>query len=137
MANDGEFSLENLVFKEARNKGYLDELKDLKNKELSKELSLESFNIIDEQITEKDLNNYRIKIQQLTGHYGLVFNNGNFIINNVNKADADFIVGRLSKEKFVLECHKVPSGKLDFNHMDPLTHLPKQYYNVSGKLDIN
>jgi len=137
MANDGEYSTENLVFKSARNKGYLDELKDLKNKELSKELSLESFNTIDEQVTGKDLNNYRIKLQQLTGHYGLVFNNGNFVINNVSKADADYIVGRLSREKFVVECHKVPSGKWDFNHIDPLTHLPKQYYTINGKLDIN
>ena len=37
---EAEFSIGNLVFKEFRNKGYLDNLKDLKNEILSKELSL-------------------------------------------------------------------------------------------------
>jgi len=39
---NGEYSLENLCFKEFRNRGYLDKLKDLKNEVLSKELSLEN-----------------------------------------------------------------------------------------------
>lgn len=38
---DGEYGLGNLVFKEMRNLGYLDNLKELKNKVKSKELSLE------------------------------------------------------------------------------------------------
>lgn len=41
LAKDGEYSIQNLVFKEARNLGYLDNLKDLKNALKSKELSLE------------------------------------------------------------------------------------------------
>lgn len=40
IANEGEYSLGNLVFKEMRNRGYLDNLKDLKNKIKTKELSL-------------------------------------------------------------------------------------------------
>ena len=40
--DNGEYSLENLCFKEFRNRGYLDKLKDLKNEVLSKELSLEN-----------------------------------------------------------------------------------------------
>lgn len=40
--NEGEYSVGNLVFKEFRNLGYLDKLKDMKNKLKSKELSLES-----------------------------------------------------------------------------------------------
>ena len=36
----GEYSIQNLIFKEFRNKGYLDTLKDLKNKILDNELSL-------------------------------------------------------------------------------------------------
>lgn len=39
---DGEQTIGNLVFKELRNNGYLDELKDLKNELLAKRLSLES-----------------------------------------------------------------------------------------------
>lgn len=37
----GEYGLENVIFKTIRNKGYLDKLKDLKNKLLGKELSLD------------------------------------------------------------------------------------------------
>lgn len=40
--NRGEYDTGNLVFKEIRNKGYLDELKELRNGVVSKELSLES-----------------------------------------------------------------------------------------------
>lgn len=39
---EGEWSTENLIFKEFRNKGYLDDLKDLRNKVISKSLCLES-----------------------------------------------------------------------------------------------
>lgn len=38
--SEGEYSTENLVFKEIRNNGYLDELKDLKNQIIAKRLSL-------------------------------------------------------------------------------------------------
>ena len=41
IAKDGEYSIGNLLFKEFRNLGYLDNLKDLKNIYKSKELSLE------------------------------------------------------------------------------------------------
>lgn len=41
IAKDGEYGLGNLIFKEMRNLGYLDNLKELKRKEKSKELSLE------------------------------------------------------------------------------------------------
>lgn len=41
IANEGEYGIGNLIFKEFRNLGYLDNLKELKRKEVSKELSLE------------------------------------------------------------------------------------------------
>ena len=44
MEEDGEYSIKNLIFKEFRNLGYLDNLKDLRKKEISKELSLEQLN---------------------------------------------------------------------------------------------
>ena len=59
MANDGESDINNLVFKEFRNRGYLDQLKDLRSEVLSKELSLESLqeNIIEtsKQVIAKQL----------------------------------------------------------------------------------
>lgn len=41
MEEEGEYSIKNLIFKEFRNLGYLDNLKELRKKEISKELSLE------------------------------------------------------------------------------------------------
>lgn len=41
IAEEGEYGLGNLIFKEFRNRGYLDQLKELKNKLRSRELSLE------------------------------------------------------------------------------------------------
>ena len=43
MEEDGEYSIKNLIFKEFRNLGYLDNLKELRKKEISKELSLEYY----------------------------------------------------------------------------------------------
>lgn len=44
IANDGEYGLGNLVFKEMRALGYLDNLRKLKNEIVDKELSLENIN---------------------------------------------------------------------------------------------
>lgn len=48
---NGEYSIPNLIFKEFRNLGYLDNLKELRKKEIDKELSLENLNN-DNQLTE-------------------------------------------------------------------------------------
>ena len=40
LSTDGEYSIENLVFKEMRNKGYLDNLKELRHKVIARRLSL-------------------------------------------------------------------------------------------------
>lgn len=56
ISTEGEYGIGNLVFKEFRNLGYLDNLKDLKNEERSKELSLENLNedIDDDMNTSND-----------------------------------------------------------------------------------
>ena len=54
IANEGEYSLGNLVFKELRSRGYLDKLKELKSQLKSRELSLE-------ELTE-DNDNKEIKL---------------------------------------------------------------------------
>ena len=41
---EGEFGVNNLVFKEIRRRGYLAELKELRNKKLAQNLSLENLN---------------------------------------------------------------------------------------------
>lgn len=46
LAKDGEYGIPNLIFKELRNRGHLDNLKEIKNKLISKRLSLEeAFNL--------------------------------------------------------------------------------------------
>lgn len=42
LAKDGEYGIDNLIFKEFRNRGYLDKLKELKNELIGQEFSLES-----------------------------------------------------------------------------------------------
>ena len=42
LAKEGEYGIDNLIFKEFRNRGYLDELKELKNELIGQEFSLES-----------------------------------------------------------------------------------------------
>jgi hypothetical protein len=41
LSKEGEYGIPNLIFKEVRNKGYLDNLKELKNELISKRLSLD------------------------------------------------------------------------------------------------
>ena len=57
LAEEGEFSLKNLVFKEFRNRGYLDNLKELKDELKSKKLSLEglqeSMKVTKEDVIER------------------------------------------------------------------------------------
>ena len=54
LLENGEYSLKNLAFKEFRNLGYLQELKDMKVKEQNKEMSLESLNegVVDDFISK-------------------------------------------------------------------------------------
>lgn len=44
LSGDGEYSLENLIFKEMRNKGYLDQLKELRAKVVAQRLSIKDIN---------------------------------------------------------------------------------------------
>jgi hypothetical protein len=57
ISEEGEYSLGNLVFKEFRNLGYLDNLKELKNKARSRELSLEDLQEAKKKKKKKLYNN--------------------------------------------------------------------------------
>ena len=61
MEEDGEYSIKNLIFKEFRNLGYLDNLKELRKKEISKELSLESLKEGLINYSNEDEINYKTK----------------------------------------------------------------------------
>lgn len=63
---EGEYGIGNLVFKEFRNKGYLDNLKDLSKKEISKDLTLEQLK------EDYEDNPFELKeFSNMTGIYGI------------------------------------------------------------------
>jgi len=123
----GEYALENLAFKELRNKGYLDELKDFKNVLVSKRLSL----------TEKLTNQMRVnaynQITQIAGSQPIIQDNGSFFIYNLKASEINTIVRKLASLPIVAEVTSNESGKYDFSKM-PMTQMPSKYYNVRGKL---
>lgn len=61
MEEEGEYSIKNLIFKEFRNLGYLDNLKELRKKQISKELSLESLKEELVNYSNEDEVNYKTK----------------------------------------------------------------------------
>ena len=79
---------------------------------------------------------YRLKLQQITGHQGLVFSNGQFTINNLREDEVDFVLQQLKRQPdFIKACHKIASGKWDFNHMK-FANTPSRYYTINGELNI-
>lgn len=92
---------------------------------------------LDERLSNSDIYSYRIKLQQIAGHQGLVFNNGHFTINNIREDEVDRILSLLNREKkFIKNCHKIASGKWDFNHMK-FMNMPSRYYTINGELNID
>ena len=71
ISTDGEYGVGNLVFKEFRNRGYLDNLKQLMVDETSKELSLEA---LAESAHEGNETYYRVEIEDSHGYIGGLFN---------------------------------------------------------------
>lgn len=63
IATDGEYGIGNLVFKELRNRGCLDKLKDLKHEIASKELSLENLH----ESQSQEIGDYYAKLSKLYG----------------------------------------------------------------------
>ncbi len=126
----GEYSIENLTFKELRNKGYLDQLKDYRNELVSKRLSLE------EQLGAKARRNVEIQIAQAAGTQPIVQDNGMFFIYNLKASDIDRAVRALKALDFVEEVYSSESGKLDFSKMIMAPEqMPAKYYNIRGKVN--
>ena len=83
ISTDGEYGEGNLVFKEFRNKGYLDNLKQLLVDETSKELSLESLNESNnnnnvENIKRYIKNNFNISTHTIGGPF-YILSNGSYL----------------------------------------------------------
>lgn len=125
-----EYAIENLAFKELRNKGYLDKLKHSKHELISKRLSLEER--FDRQARADAYN----QIAQAAGTQPIIQDNGMFFIYNLKESEISSKVQALQKLPIVKEVHAYDNGKYDFSDVLRIaTHnLPTKYYNIRGSL---
>ena len=124
-----EFSDENLIFKEVRNAGLLDKLKELKNELISKDLSLES---LEEDLSEPERRDFVHKIVEITHIQPVVHPNGIFEVNDIRNEEVDYLVFNLKRKNWVEYVSKIP-GRFDFNHVSGFG-LPSRYWTIRGKL---
>ena len=128
----GEYSIENLTFKELRNKGYLDQLKDYKNDLISKRLSLE------EKLDQQTRRDIYTQLFHAAGTQPIIQENGMFFIYNLKASEVDRILNNIKKLPFVIEAQANDNGKYDFsNTLDlAMNKMPKKYYNIRGIIKI-
>lgn len=128
----GEYSIENLAFKELRNKGYLDKLKDYRNELVSKRLSLE------EKLNRQTRMDVYNQITRAAGTQPIIQDNGMFFIYNIKASEINHKVAALRKLPCVAEVHANENGKYDFsNTLEIALHnMPSKYYNIRGMLKI-
>ena len=128
----GEYSEENLAFKELRNKGYLDQLKEFKNELVSKRLSLEE--TLD-RATRADIYN---QLFRAAGTQPIIQDNGMFFIYNLKAYDINRALSAIRKLPFVVEAQANENGKYDFsNTLDiAMNKMPKKYYNIRGRITM-
>ncbi len=128
----GEYAIENLAFKELRNKGYLDQLKDYRNELLSKRLSLEEEF---DRRTQLDMYN---QLMQAAGTQPIIQSNGIFFIYNLKASDIDKALRAIRRLPFVAEASANESGKYDFSNTAALlrNNIPSKYYNIRGRINV-
>ncbi len=128
----GEYAVENLAFKELRNKGYLDQLKEYRNELTSKRLSLEEK--YDRQ-ARVDIYNQLVRA---AGTQPIIQDNGMFFIYNLKSSEVDSVLSAIRRLPFVIEAQANESGKYDFSNTLELAmnNMPKKYYNIRGQLNF-
>jgi predicted nucleotidyltransferase len=132
LSSEGEYSIGNLVFKEMRNKGYLDALKELRHKVISQRLSLhESFRTL----TEKERRDYYNKISQLTHYQPQIQPNGLFELYNVKEVDLAVVLSNLRRQPEI-EYARQSAEKLDFSRIN-YQGIPARLYRIIGKISLN
>jgi predicted nucleotidyltransferase len=126
----GEYSIENLAFKELRNKGYLDKLKEYRNELVSKRLSLEEK--LDRQM-RMDVYN---QITRAAGTQPIIQDNGMFFIYNIKASEINSKVQALRKLPCVAEVHANENGKYDFSNTleIAMNRIPSKYYDIRGMI---
>jgi hypothetical protein len=125
-----EYSIENLAFKELRNKGYLDQLKDYRNELTSKRLSLEEY---------LDRNQRAVIYNQLTkiaGTQPIIQDNGMFFIYNLKASNVDKVLHAIRRLPFIASANANENGKYDFSNPLELAmnNMPRKYYNIRGTI---
>ena len=128
----GEYSLENLTFKELRNKGYLDQLKDYRNELVSKRLSLE------ERFDRQQRADVHNQLARAAGTQPIIQDNGMFFIYNLKASDVNRVLSTIRKLPFVVEAQANENGKYDFsNTLDlAMNKMPKKYYDIRGRINL-
>jgi hypothetical protein len=115
-----------------RNKGYLDNLKELKNKLLANSLSLHESKI--KELSTENINNYRLTMSKLINYPVLIQSNGLFEINNVKETDTQFILNLLTEQDYIEYINK-STEKLDFSKIN-IHGIPTKLYKLIGKIKI-
>jgi len=137
LAKEGEYGIGNLTFKEIRNLGYLDNLKELKNKVLSKELSLnEEVSYTAKPLTDKQIYDYKNQIQRLVYSQPIIQRYGLFEIHNVKESDVQKTVSMLKRQAWITDITSSASGKFDFSRVD-FRGTPARYFTIRGKIKAN
>lgn len=124
---DAEFAIPNLVFKEIRSLGELDELKDLKDKVMSKRLSLES-------LKHESFGDYdkQRQLNQALGIYKATFNGDRFTVPNVKYDDTNDLIAKIDRLSFVdSSTTKFIPGKFDLSKFT--LDRPKRLYTLVGE----
>lgn len=124
----GEWSEENLAFKEIRNHGYLDRLKEYKNELIARRLSIQ------ESVHKEKLANISEAIFKIAGKQPTVQDNGHFYLYDIPERDANKIANSIGELKQVKSVSTAKNGAFEFNPMN--TQVPKQYYSITGILII-
>ncbi len=128
----GEYAIENLAFKELRNKGYLDQLKEYRNELTSKRLSLE------EKFDRQARIDVYNQLARAAGTQPIIQDNGMFFIYNLKASDVDNALNAIRRLPFVVEAQANENGKYDFSNTLELAmnKMPKKYYNIRGRINI-
>jgi hypothetical protein len=115
-----------------RNKGYLDNVKELRHKVIANRLSLkENYR---ERLTEKERRDYYTKISQLTHYQPIIQLNGLFEIYNVKEVDLAVVLSNLRRQNEVEYVQK-SAEKLDFSKLS-YHGIPSKLYKIVGKIKI-
>lgn len=127
----GEYSIENLAFKELRNKGHLDKLKDARYDLISKRLSLE------ERLNSKARNDAYAQIARVAGTPPIIQDNGMFFIYNLKESEISSKVQALKVLPIVKEVFAYDNGKYDFSDVMRMAvqKIPNKYYNIRGVIN--